>query len=325
MRLFSIALVFPVCLLTAVTSAQSAKPPISFDEYLNTTAITEARISPDGSAAVIGTETPDWKNSIYRHDLWLWTAQAGLRSLTHSGSEEKAAWSPDGKWIAFVTDRALPGEAASEGGEPESSDAKADRVWVIPVSGGEALPLYREKLDAHAFAWSPDGAAIYFSVTEPLSHGQQEARKDEWKDVIRWREQHRGDLVVKLAVAPALARAVAVEPPPTKTAADSKAADAKSKGKEEASSLPAGAETIARSALEIGEIAPSPDGTTVAFTTEPPHHRVEKIADYEIFLVAAAGGEARQSTNNEGIESELRWSLDSQWLYFAVKAAAGSV
>jgi len=323
-RLVSIALCASVCLVAGVSSAQSAKPAITLDEYLSSTSITEARIAPDGAAAVIGTECPDWKNNIYRHDLWLWTAQGGLRPLTHSGSEEKAAWSPDGKWIAFVTDRALPGEAADEDGEPESADAKADRVWVIPVAGGEALPLYREKLDEHAFAWSADGAAIYLSVTEPLSHEQQETRKDEWKDVIRWREQHRGDLLVKLEVAPALARAVAVEPPAAKTTTDGKT-DAKTKDKEEASSLPAGAATIAKSGLEIGEIAPSPDGKTVAFTTEPVHHRVEKISDYEVFLVAAAGGEARQATNNEGIESELRWSPDSQWLHFMVKAAAGSI
>ena len=174
-RLVSIALYVSVGLLPVVVTAQSAtpaqatKPLITLDEYLNSTSISEARIAPDGSAAVIGTESPDWKNNVYRHDLWLWTVQGGLRPLTHSGSEEKAAWSPDGKWIAFVTDRALPGEAADESGEPENADAKADRVWVIPVAGGEALPLYREKLDAHAFAWSPDGAAIYYSVTEPLS------------------------------------------------------------------------------------------------------------------------------------------------------------
>ena len=322
LRIFSIALLVLVCFLPAAAPAQAAKPPISLDEYLNSTAITEARIAPDGSAAVIGTESPDWKNNIYRHDLWLWTAQGGLRPLTHSGSEEKAAWSPDGKWVAFVTDRALPGEAANEDGEPESSEAKADRIWVIAVAGGEALPLYREKLDTHAFAWSADGAAIYFAVTEPLSHEQQEARKGEWKDVIRWREQHRGDLLLKEPVAPALARAVAVEPPPAKTSDDGKAA---AKEKEEASSLPAGAETITSSGLEIGEIAPSPDGKTIAFTTEPAHHRIEKIGDYEIYVVAAKGGEARQATHNEGIESGLRWAPDSRWLHFAVKAAAGSV
>jgi len=313
-----------LCLLPGLASAQAARPAITFDEYLNTTSITEARISPDGSAAVIGTETPDWTHSIYRHDLWLWTAQGGLRPLTHSGSEEKAAWSPDGKWIAFVTDRALPGEAADDDGEPESSDAKTDRLWVIAVAGGEALPLYREKLDTHAFAWSADGSAIYYSVTAPLSKDQQETRKDEWKDVIRWREQHRGDLLLRQALAPALARAVAVEPP-AKSSGDSKTADPKSKEKEEAASLPTGAVTIAKTSLEIGEIASSPDGKTLAFATEPPHHRIENPADYEIFLAPVNGGETRQATHNEGIESELRWSPDSRWLHFAVKAAAGSV
>ena len=323
LRLSSIALYVSVCLLPAVFLAQSAKPAITLDEFLNTTSITESRIAPDGSAAVIATESPDWKAGDFRHDLWLWTAQAGLRPLTHSGSEENAQWSPDGKWIAFVTGRALPGEPATADGEPESDAAKANRLWVIPVAGGEALPLFREKLDVHAFAWSPDGAALYYSVTEPQTHDQQDAQKDQWKDVIRWREQHRGDLLVKQAVAPALQRAVAVEPP-GKTA-DAKTADGKAAKKEAASTLPPGVETIAKSAISIGEIAPSPDGKTVAFVTEPVHRRIENPADSEVFLVAAAGGNVRQATHNEAVESELRWSPDSRWLHFAVQAAAGSL
>ena len=323
LRLSSIALYVSVCLLAAVSLAQSAKPAITLDEFLNTTSITESRIAPDGSAAVIATESPDWKAGDFRHDLWLWTAQAGLRPLTHSGSEENAQWSPDGKWIAFVTGRALPGEPATADGEPESDAAKANRLWVIPVAGGEALPLFREKLDVHAFAWSPDGAALYYSVTEPQTHDQQDAQKDQWKDVIRWREQHRGDLLVKQAVAPALQRAVAVEPP-GKTA-DAKTADGKAAKKEAASTLPPGVETIAKSAISIGEIAPSPDGKTMAFVTEPVHRRIETPADSEVFLVAAAGGNVRQATHNEAVESELRWSPDSRWLHFAVQAAAGSL
>jgi len=117
---------------------------------------------------------------------------------------------PGGRWIAFLSDRALPGEAPGADGEPESEAAKANRLWLIPVAGGEALPLFSEKLDVHSFAWSADGAAIYYSVTRPLTHEQEEAQKTEWKDVIRWREQHRGDLLLKQPVAEALARALAV-------------------------------------------------------------------------------------------------------------------
>ncbi|MGA2168509.1 MAG: hypothetical protein ABSG62_09865 [Terracidiphilus sp.] len=134
LRLFSITLSAILCLLPAVSPAQTGKPAITLDEFLNTTEITGARLSPDGSAAVIATQSPDWKASTWRHDLWLWTAPAGLHPLTHSGSGENPQWSPDGTWIAFVSDRAMAGEAAGAGGGPESESAKADRLWLIPVA-----------------------------------------------------------------------------------------------------------------------------------------------------------------------------------------------
>jgi len=69
----------------------------------------------------------------------------------------------------------------------------------------------------HAFAWSADGTAIYYAVTAPLTHEQEEAKKADWKDVVRYREQHRGDLLLKQAVAPALAKALTVESPRRRT------------------------------------------------------------------------------------------------------------
>ena len=326
LSLFCIALCASLSLAEPVSEAQTAKPPITLDEYLNTTEITEAHLSPDGSAAVIAAESPDWKASTFRHDLWLWTRAAGLKPLTHSGSEESAQWSPDGKWVAFVSDRALDGDAAGDDGAASDADT-TDRLWVIAVAGGEALPLYREKLDVHAFAWSVDGASIYYAVTAPLTHEQEETQKAEWKDVIRWREQHRGDLLLKQAVAPALARALAIEAPEkpadSKKLADSKKKNAKSDA--DATILPAGAETVAKCTISITEITPSPDGKTVAFESGPVHKRIENPADYELYLVAASGGEARQLTHNDGAESELRWSPDSRWLHFVVGAEQGSI
>lgn len=297
--------------------SQSGKPAISLDEYFNTTSITSTALSPDGTAAVIGTESPDWKNNAFRHDLWMWTASSGLRPLAHMGDEESPAWSPDGKWIAFVSDRALPGETAKADGTANDDD-KASRVWIMPAHGGEALPLYAQKLDVHSFAWSADGSAIYYSVTQPLTHEQEEAQKEEWKDVIRWREQNRGDLLLKQEVAAALATAVAVPGPHA-----DKADDKDDKKKEPI--LPPGAETVARSAFSVGEIAPSPDGKMIAFHTEPVHHRVENPDNYEIYLVAASGGEVRQLTHNDALESNLRWSPDGRFLHFAVTAASGSL
>jgi dipeptidyl aminopeptidase/acylaminoacyl peptidase len=304
------------CLAGSTVLAQSALPPITLDEYFNTTSIDSSALSPDGETAVIATEAPDWKNNAFRDDLWLSSVSGGLRPLTHGGSESSPQWSPDGRWIAFLSDRALPGESADPEGAA-NDDAKSSRIWIISVHGGEALPLYAEKLDVHSLAWSADGSAIYYSVTQPLSQEQQDAQKEEWKDVIRWREQNRGDLLLKQAVAPALAVALAV-PPPQHGDATEKAAKAKP-------DLPAGAETIAQSAFAIGEIAPSPDGKTIAFETEPVNHREEHPDNYEIYLVGSGGGAVRRLTDNQALESGLRWASDGRNLYFIVKSASGSL
>jgi dipeptidyl aminopeptidase/acylaminoacyl peptidase len=89
--------------------------------------------------------------------------------------------------------------------------------------------------------------------------------------------------------------------------------------------LPAGAVTVAKCAVSITEIAPSPDGKTVAFESGPVHKRIESPKDYEMFAVSAGGGEARQLTHNDGEESNLKWSPDGKWIYFAVTGAAGSI
>ena len=309
------ALSLSVCLLPVLAIAQSSKPTITLDEYLNTTSIISTSLSPDASAAVIATETPDWKMSVYRRDLWLWNERSGLVSLTHSGTDEHPQWSPDGKWIAFVSDRAPAGSVDSDA---DTDTTKYSRIWLISASGGEALPLYSEKLDAHAFAWAPDSSAIYLSAKIPLTHDQEDQQKDDWKDVVRWREQYRGDVLLKIAIAPALARAVSV--PAANQAPTAAVSDA-----EPSSKLAADSATIATIDLAISEIAPSPDGKRVAFLTEPIHKRTENPADYEIFFVESSGGTPRQITHNQAIESNLRWSHDGKWLHFSVTAASGAI
>jgi len=324
--------------------SSAALPPITLDEFLNTTDIVGARISPDGNAAVIGTESPDWKAGAYRHTLWLWTVKDGLRALTQAGSDEGAEWSPDGKWVAFLSDRPVldedGGNAKDTDADSGSGDAKKDsyragdsgdkttRLWLIPISGGEAQPLYRENLDVHAFAWSPDGKTIYLSTTVPLTHEQEDRQKEEWKDVIRWREQERGDLLLALPVQASLANTSALplaHPAKDSVSTKDSAVGDRLKSGESKPILPHDAKILSTSKLEIEEIAPSPDGSTLAFVTQSISHRLESPADAEVYLLPAAGGDTRQITHNEALEASLRWSPDSHWLHFVVHAAGGSL
>jgi len=169
-------------------------------------------------------------------------------------------------------------------------------------------------LDAHAFAWPSDGASVVFSATQVLSKAAEDSEKEEWKDVIRWREQERGDVLLSLPVALAIHNSAKISPPhqDPKPTADKPA-------------YPEDAIVLTTSSLQIKEIAPSPDGEQIAFETGPVSLRLENPADSELFLVAAKGGDARQITHNQGLESDIRWMPSGNNLIFLVRAAAGSI
>ncbi len=290
------------------------KPLITLDEFMNATEIHDARISPDGSAAVIATVASDWQQSRFTNDLWLWTRSSGtVTALTHSGHDSSPRWSPDGRYIAFQSDRPVNGGEKDEGDKDKDKD-ETSRIWLIPANGGEAFPLYSEKLDVHTFAWSSDSSRINFSVTDPLAKDQEDTRKAEWKDVIRWREQERGDVLLALPIDVAI-HASAKTPEPhqeTKVPADRP-------------QYPAGASVITRSAFEIVEIVPSPQGEEIAFETGPVSHRLEDPAQSELFLVSVKGGEARQLTHNQGLEDHLTWTPSGKSIDVLVRAAGGSI
>ena len=130
------------------------------------------------------------------------TAAGSLAQLTQSGHDSNPEWSPDGRWIAFLSDR--------EGGEPaEKTDKteKTEQVYAISANGGEAFAVTHGDEKVHAFAWSADSRQIYFATRAPWSKEQQETYKKEWKDVVEFRESERGDAIGRIEIATNTAKA----------------------------------------------------------------------------------------------------------------------
>ena len=293
-------------ILTSTFAFAADKPKLTIDEFFNVVDFSAVKLSPDAQSVVICIERADWDQNIFRKDLWLYH-ESTLTQLTRSGHDTDPQWSPDGRWIAFLSDRKLPGTAE----DSEHADPKDDteQLYVISPSGGEAIPFTSAEEEVHAFAWSSDSKSLYFATRQPWTKEQKDAHKKAWKDVIRYRDGERGDTIFSIDMAAAMARAQALGTAP---ASDASVAPDATPGSKPMANIP----------WHIEELAVSPNGQRLAFTTASVSERQERVQEFEIFGVDLANASPdqapRQLTHNEAVEQSPRWASDNKHVFFQV-------
>ena len=171
-----LAFVFP-----AGASAKDAdRRPLEVEDIHRLNAVGEIAISPDGDwlAYSVGTTNVEYDES--SSDLYMvkWDGSARIQ-LTHTPrkSENQPRFSPDGKYLAFITARSDSSDAESD--EP----ADKSQVWLLNRSGGEAMRITEMPGGVSSFEWSPDSSRLVLVSKDPEeSEAEKEAAKERKHD-----------------------------------------------------------------------------------------------------------------------------------------------
>lgn len=155
---------FCAALLIALSHASHSQNAMTPAQALDYRRVGDLHLSPDGSKLLYVTYSYRWN---WQPHLWLMEIQHGAaRELTPAKKTERSPeWSPDGKRMAFLSNR----------------DGKL-QIYTAQADASEAKAVSSKRYGVTSFHWSPDGRSIAYLAKEdsapPSESGPQVADRE---------------------------------------------------------------------------------------------------------------------------------------------------
>ena len=263
-----VAVVF--LLLVCSSGCSLGKPLLTLDEFFNYTEFASFLLSPiDGQSLLTRTRHHLWNESINEYHIHLHSLVDRSKKLVArnaSGSPE-LLW--HGEWIAY------PIENPDDDGQyyVQLYSTRTEQPFSIPIG----------KKPIHAWTWSNEETSLYFATQTTWTRAREETDDDEWKDVVEYRKQDRGDTIYRLQF------------------------NVTNRFK---------INSVTNISLRVAELLCSPDGRYIVFSSEANSQRIERIDEYEIYAFDLQQTNAIRLTNNQAIERNLKWLNGS--IFFTV-------
>ena len=147
------------------------------DRLIRYPLITDLALSKDGQTVAYAVREPlldEDRSKFVTHLCRASIEDGNAIRLTYGDSSNSAPhWSPDGRHLAFLSDR----------------DGGVGNIYVMQTAGGEAWALTRAEKDVGSFEWSPDGKRLAFTMVPEDSEERKTAVKA-GDDVVRWDVDH---------------------------------------------------------------------------------------------------------------------------------------
>jgi dipeptidyl aminopeptidase/acylaminoacyl peptidase len=158
----------PAATTHAATSTTEANPHnllyMSVDDLLALRILSAPRLSPDGSQIAFAAQQSDAGKNVTSSAIWLVHARGGkgeaarqLTNLENATHDTQPCWSPDGKTLAFLSDR-----------------SGSTQIHLLSMAGGEARQLSRLSQDVSEYNWQPDGTALLAHSPWQVADDQQQ-------------------------------------------------------------------------------------------------------------------------------------------------------
>jgi dipeptidyl aminopeptidase/acylaminoacyl peptidase len=295
---------FALCLSFSARAQEAAPKPaspaapstprnITIDDYFQIRDVSQPEMSPDGQWVAYSVRTRILKDDKNEQRLWMVSTRGGdpIPMTSEGVSSSHPRWSPDGKYLAFLSAR----------------NAGKNQVWLLDRRGGEAVRLTETVQGVNDFEWSPDSTRLVLILQDPKPE-DAEAAKDKDKDkpaakpktpppfvvdrlqfkqdTVGYLDRRRDHLYVFDVASKKLTQV---------TSGD----------------------------FDDTEPAWSPDGKSLAFTSNRSTPDPDRNYNTDIWVVAAAntdkGVHLTQITTNPGADRQPAWSPDGKWIAFVTQ------
>lgn len=142
-----------------------AKRALTLEDFWSLKLVSEPQAAPDGSSVAYVVGSYDEKQNTLHSAIWLASLADGQARQFTSGEaqDSQPAWSPDGKRLAFVSNR----------------HENKPQIFLMDIAGGEARRLTDAPDGAASPVWSPDGKRLCYS-SAPETDEQKVPQEVEW-------------------------------------------------------------------------------------------------------------------------------------------------
>ena len=141
-------------LLISAPAAAQTRRPIAVEDLFNIREVRDPQRSPDGRWVAYTVTTAVKETDKNNTDVWMvsWDGAQHLQLTFTPDNESSPRWSPDNKYLSFVSSR---------------QGAKSGQLWLLNRAGGEAVKVTDIKGGVSDHVWAPDGKRLVLVVNVP--------------------------------------------------------------------------------------------------------------------------------------------------------------